>query len=310
MSRTCVSIVIPTYNHASYLREAVDSVLAQDYSDIELIVVDDGSTDGTTDVLASYGQRFEWWSHPNRGQSATLNEAWQRARGDVLGYLSSDDRLAPSAVRRSVETLDADPSVVVTYSDYELIDPQSRPIRTIRTREFDHEHMVRDVDCVIGPGAFFRRSVFDRTGGWSTDFRQSADFDYWLRAALLGHFQRIPDVLAGIRIHEESQSFMPLDSQRSEEAVVIMQRLFARDDLPARIRGHHRRAMAIACVRAARHHFRAGRPGAGLRWLARAGRAEPTSLCSPRTARLLLNAFVNRPAHHLLQRYRSFRRAA
>jgi glycosyltransferase involved in cell wall biosynthesis len=305
-----VSVVIPTYNHAAYLREAIDSVLAQDYPDLELIVVDDGSTDGTRDILASYGQRFEWWSHANRGQSATLNDAWQRARGDVLGYLSSDDRLAPSAVRRAVETLDADPSIVVTYCDYELIDPQSRPIRTVRTREFDHEHMIRDVDCVIGPGAFFLRSVFDGTGGWSTDLRQSADFDYWLRVAFLGRFQRIPEVLAGIRVHEQSQSFIPLDSQRSEEAVAIMQKLFARGELPEHIRSHRRRAMAIACVRAARHHLRAGRYGASLQWLARAGRMEPASLCSPRTARLLLNALVNRPAHLLLQRYRSFRRAA
>jgi glycosyltransferase involved in cell wall biosynthesis len=305
MSPTRVSVVIPTYNQEPYLREAIDSVLAQDYPHVEIIVVDDGSTDGTKRVLESYGSRILWWSRENRGQSATLNEAWARASGDVLGYLSSDDRLAPSAVREAVETLQADPSVVVTYCDYELIDAQSRHIRTVSTRDFDYEQMIRDLECVVGPGAFFRRAVFRQTGGWSTDLRHSADFDYWLRAALLGRLQRIPAVLAGMRVHEQSQSFMPIDSQRSEEAVAIVDRLFERTDLPPHVRVHRDRAKAISCVRTARHHFRAGRYATGARWLARAGRVDPTSLFSYRTTRLLLNALINRSGHRMLQRYRS-----
>jgi hypothetical protein len=304
MSPTRVSIVIPTYNHDAYLCEAIDSVLAQDYPHVELIVVDDGSTDGTRRVLESYGSRFLWWSRDNRGQSATLNEAWMRATGDVLGYLSSDDRLAPSAVREAVETLRADPSVVVTYCDYELIDAQSRHIRIVRTRDFQYAQMIRDVECVVGPGAFFQRSVFVQTGGWSTDFRQSPDLDYWLRAALLGPLRRIPHTLAGMRVHEQSQSFVRIDTRRSEEAVTIVRRLFDRGDFPPALARYRRPALAIAGVRAARHHIRAGRYGAGIRWLGRAARTAPMVVMSRRAARLMLNAVVNRAAYRLLQRFR------
>ena len=104
-SNPLVSIVIPCYNQGHYLRQAIDSALSQDYPGIELIVLDDGSTDGTQALLASYPDRFYRESHANMGQAGTLNKGWRMSKGEILSYLSADDFLLPGAVRRSVEAL-------------------------------------------------------------------------------------------------------------------------------------------------------------------------------------------------------------
>src|SRR5690349_6912099 len=94
-----VSIVIPSYNHARYLAAAIESVLAQDHPRVELIVIDDGSTDGSAAVLEKYRGRFHWEVQRNQGQAATMNRGWRLSRGEILAYLSADDVLLPQAVR-------------------------------------------------------------------------------------------------------------------------------------------------------------------------------------------------------------------
>src|SRR5262245_18951107 len=125
-----VSIVIPACNHARSVSQAVRSVLGQDYPRVELIVLDDGSTDNTREVLTRLPGAFRWESHANVGQAQTLNKGWQMARGDILAHLSAYDALAPGATSAAVSALAANPEAVATYCDFELIDPASRMIRT------------------------------------------------------------------------------------------------------------------------------------------------------------------------------------
>ena len=115
------TLVVPAYNHAAYLAHAIDSVLRQDYSNIELIVLDDGSTDGTRAVLEGYSSQFHWETHTNRGQAATLNKGWEMSHGEILSYLSADDRLLPHAVSEAVTVLSARSELVMTYCDFHLI---------------------------------------------------------------------------------------------------------------------------------------------------------------------------------------------
>ena len=133
-SQPKVSLVIPAYNHAAYLAEAIDGILAQDYPNVELIVLNDGSTDETEHVLRQYpADRFYWETQPNMGQSATLNKGWRLAHGEILGYLSADDKLRPTAVSRSVECLTRNLHVAATYCDYELISSTSQ-VSALRIR--------------------------------------------------------------------------------------------------------------------------------------------------------------------------------
>ncbi len=116
-----VSIVTPVFNQESFIAQAIESVLAQDYPHIEYIVIDDGSTDGTPDVIARYAGKVITMRHPNMGQVRSLNKGWAGCRGQILGYLSADDVLLPSAVSHAVTLLEAEPDTVMVYSDWILL---------------------------------------------------------------------------------------------------------------------------------------------------------------------------------------------
>jgi glycosyltransferase involved in cell wall biosynthesis len=304
-----VSIVVPAYNQARYLGEAIDSVLAQDYPNVELIVLDDGSTDGTRDVLQRYAGRLHTESHPNMGQAETLNKGWRMARGSILSYLAADDALERGAVRIAVGSLLEHPEVVLTYGDFALIDPSSRLIRQVRTPEYDLRAQAVDLICAPGPGVFLRRCAAEATGDWNGALRQIPDFEYWLRLGLQGSFLRIPEVLARYRVHDASPSFAPVAEARAEEPVKVVAAFYASATLPVALVTEKSRAISNAHVLSARLHLRAGRVNMGLRHLRQAFRLWPKNLLRLRTFRLILNALINRAGHGIfwrLNRLRAF----
>src|SRR5258706_13393213 len=152
MTVPLVSIVIPCTNQGTYLRQAIERVLSQDYSPIELIVLDDGSHHDTQAVLASYAGRFRHETHANMGQARTLNKGWGMSKGEFLSYLAADDFLLPAAVRTAVEKLVASPRIVLTYVDFNVIDPKSRALRQVRTGELSYRDLVVRIVCQPGPG--------------------------------------------------------------------------------------------------------------------------------------------------------------
>ena len=265
--RPLVSIVIPTYNRAAYLGEAIESVLAQDYAPIELIVIDDGSTDDTQAVLKRYAGRCLCEVQENQGQSRTLNRGWQLARGEIVGYLGDDDCLRPGAVAALVRALMADRDAVMAYGDYSLIDSASRVIRQIVFRPRPYVEMVRDLRVMPGPGALHRRAALMAAGPWDPEFRLTPDLDFYLRLGLLGRFVHVPGELAAFRVHESSATFRPADPQVVEEPLRVARRFFARGDLPPEIRAAERSASAYAALMLARGHMRAHRFGAAARSL-------------------------------------------
>jgi glycosyltransferase involved in cell wall biosynthesis len=164
-----VSIVLATYNRRDWLRLAMDSVLEQDYRNLELLVMDDGSTDGTPELLAEYearypAERFRYFRHQNMGQARTLNRGYELARGEILGYLSDDDLLERDAVSGLVREL-GDPDVVAAFPGYHLIDDEGRVRDTIRPFEYSPLEAFRLIETVIGPGCLVRRPVLESTGG-------------------------------------------------------------------------------------------------------------------------------------------------
>ena len=298
-STPLVSIVVPAYNHAAYLKECIESILAQDYQQVELIVLNDGSTDTTPDILLAYGDRFRWENQTNIGQSATLNKGWAMANGDILAYLSADDKLRPEAVSEAVAALMARPEIVVTYSDFDLLDEHSRPVRTVATRNFDARDLVLDLVCQPGPGAFFRRGAFLRAGPWDSALRQNPDLDFWLRLSLVGNFLRIPKVLAGFRVHEGSATYQSTNVARADEPVLITGRFVATAGLPAWIVTNKNRVVATGYIASAQLHLRAGRLRLASRRILSALNASFATTFSLRSAHLLISALTGRFAHRL-----------
>ena len=201
-----VSFVIATYNRPEWLRLSMDSVLEQDYEDLELLVMDDGSTPATAEVLAEYESRypqgrFRHHRHENMGQARTLNRGYEMARGDLIGYLPDDDLLAPGAVSTLVEAM-RDPEVVCAYGGWRIIDPQGEVIDTVRPMEYSPLEAYRQMDTVIAPGGLVRRDPLLATGGWDPGQYYMPDFLLWMKVGLAGPVVRVDAPIASWRRHE------------------------------------------------------------------------------------------------------------
>lgn len=300
ISLPLVSIVIPAYNHATYLPESINSIMAQEYPNLQLIVIDDGSTDKTADVLAGLGPGFQWETQRNMGQSKTLERGWRMAQGEILGYLSADDVLEPYAVTMLVKALMADPESVAAYSNFCLIDPESRVVKTVNLPEFCYEKMLAEVSCPVGPGALFRRSAYTLAGPWNPRYKQMPDYDFWLRLGLHGKFIRLPQVLARFRVHDGSQTFSITTPERADEPIAIISGILgiisSKNDDP----GLARCALANAYLVSGQLHLRAGRYKSGLDCLRMAFRRSARMIFSVYTFKLILNAMLNRTVHRII----------
>ena len=176
-----VSIVTPSYNQAQFLEETILSVLDQDYPNIEYIIIDGGSTDGSVDIIRKYEDRLAYWvSELDRGQSYAVNKGWQRARGELLGWQNSDDTYCPGAVSRVVEAYLANPDAVLFYGDYHVISRAGEHQYTTKMQDYTFSQML----CGRFPAqqsAFFHRSVLGEVGFLDEDLHWAMDGDFFLR---------------------------------------------------------------------------------------------------------------------------------
>lgn len=294
-----VSLVVPVYNAEDYISEAIESVLAQTYNDVELIIVDDGSSDGSLEIINNYAERCTVISQENRGQAVALNVGWQISTGDILGYLSADDKLESSAVECLVSAWKAQPEAVMVYPDYWLIDESSRAIRNVEASAFDYADVVLRGDCPVGPGALFKRKLLELTGGWDRQLRQIPDYDFLLRVGLFGDVLHVRKTLAAFRVHGGSQTFAASDEAKAREYHYVLDKFFSRDDIPTVFRDVRPTAEANALVLMARLHLRAGRFLMALGCLKQSYRLVGRAVLSYRNFRLLINGVFGRVLHGL-----------
>lgn len=201
-----VSIVTPSFNKGQYIEETIQSVLSQDYPDIEYIVMDGGSTDGTRAILEKYAGKIAWASEADKGQSDAINKGWKMAKGDVIAYLNADDTYTPGAVRAAVTYLSEHPEVGMVYGDGILTDATGHILSTHRAGEFSLRELVYCRDSILQPAVFLRRSVYERIGGIDEALHLAMDLDYWIRTGLQFRVAYIPRPLATAKIYGEAKS--------------------------------------------------------------------------------------------------------
>ena len=254
--RPLVSIITPAYNQAEYLEETIKSVLSQSYPNIEYIVLDDGSTDHTREILKKYEGKIHWESHENIGQARTLNKGWAMSKGDILSYLSSDDVLDVHAIKMLVEKYVGGPSII--FGGYRLIDQMGQKIKTKKTRFHGYKDMVHHFNCPIGPGAVFSRDLFLGSGGWNADFKQIPDYDFWIRVGRGAKFIRVDNEIASFRVHTGSQTFASSTPKKSDESIACISNFFS-SNMETKFEFNHRQAFASAFVFSSCLHLRSGR---------------------------------------------------
>jgi glycosyltransferase involved in cell wall biosynthesis len=283
-----VSIVTATFNQAGFLRETIESVLGQDYPNIEHLVIDDGSTDGTQSVLESFGSRLRWWSRPNRGQTLTINEGFEGCRGEVVTWLNSDDTLLPGAVSWAVSALARHADAGVVFGDTLFTCADGSPLHRSTARPFDYETFV--VEChnpIPQCSAFVRRSLLEETGPLDPVFYYFMDWDLWLRAGLRRPIVYEPVLLSTYRLHPQSKTVA--QARRSAPELDYMYRKYFKGDrVPASIRRRQQEALANMYFTSAGYFIRGGDREAGRRMAWRAVRSDPGGVLRIRQVRRFL----------------------
>lgn len=210
VQKPLVSIVTPSFNSAEYIERTILSVKAQDYPNLEHIVVDGGSKDGTVKILKKY-KHLKWVSEKDKGQSDAINKAIKISKGSIIGWLNADDLYCPGAVSKSVAFLLSHPDAVMTYSDCEIIDERDKTIGEIVSRPYNEFLHLSWFNVIPQPGAFFRRDAYDKAGPIDISLNYCMDWEYWVRLGRIGKLVRIPGCLAKFRLVEGTKTFSQND---------------------------------------------------------------------------------------------------
>jgi glycosyltransferase involved in cell wall biosynthesis len=195
MTKPLVSILTPSFNQARWLEQNIESVQAQSYGRIEHIVVDGGSSDGTTSVLRRAPANVRWVSEPDRGQSHALNKAFAMSRGDIIGWINSDDAyFSRHAVSAAVETLERDRKLGAVYGHAALINAEDLFLQILWAPSYDYERLLRD-NFLVQPTVFMRRELLtekfiDESYDWTMDR------ELWLRVGKATLMKRIDSIVA------------------------------------------------------------------------------------------------------------------
>jgi len=204
--RPRLSIVMPTRNHAHFIRASIDSVLSQSYKNVELVVMDGASTDETVEILKSYGDKIRWISEPDKGQADAINKGMQKVSGEILAYLNSDDILLPGALEKVVDYFNDYPECDLVYGNADYIDEDGKITGTYATAEFTFERLMQDC-CICQPAAFWRRRISERTGPFNAELQTAMDYDYWLRIGSSGGIiHHTFEKLAQSRLHKDAKT--------------------------------------------------------------------------------------------------------
>jgi glycosyltransferase involved in cell wall biosynthesis len=266
-----ISVIIPTYNSAAYLAQAVDSVLAQSHKDLEALVIDDGSADDTEQVMRRYGLPVRYLRQANQGVAVARNRGIEESRARWIAFLDADDTWLPHKLERQMAALRESPGARACYSAFTVV---SSDLDAIGVRRSPREGTALE-DLVLRGNVIGSictvvcdRALFDRTGGFDPALSQCADWDMWLRLAVHTDFLYIDEPLVTYRQHGSNMS---RDVARYErDTWRVLDKAFKMPGMPEALKRKRRLAFGRAYMVLAACYFHAGRHADFLRCAAAA----------------------------------------
>jgi len=224
-----LTIITPYYNQRETVEATILSVLNQSLKEIEYIVIDDGSTDGGIDIINKYSDKLTIIRQENKGQVKTQNYGWEIATGEYIGYLSADDTLDSKCYETLVQYLDnSDEKVALAFPQNHQIDIDSKVVKQNISREFNLEETILNSECYIGAGSIFKKSYFNKFGGWNIKYIIASDRAYFIYMANKNfELKLVPNALAYYRYHSNSGVVYIKGAEKSLEYVRFLDVLFS-----------------------------------------------------------------------------------
>ena len=222
-----ISIVTPSFNQGQFIKATIESVLSQNYPNLEYWVIDGGSTDETVTILKSYGKKIKWLSEKDAGQTDAINKGFERTTSEICAYLNSDDCLLPGALHTVARIFTEDAQCQWLTGDYKIIDQDGREIQSYVVRykqllrAFPTAFVQGIANGIAQPSTFWRRSLYDQIGAFDTTLRYCMDYDFWQRAFQVTELRVIPEYLSQFRIHAASKGGGQFEQQFAEESRVL-----------------------------------------------------------------------------------------
>jgi glycosyltransferase involved in cell wall biosynthesis len=203
-----ISIVTPSLNQGQYIEETIRSVLLQGYPDLEYIIIDGGSTDASKDIIRKFEPWVNYWiSEPDRGQSHAVNKGFQKASGEIIAWINSDDFYLPGALCKAACWLSLEAGISFIYGDCRVVDDKGQGIDFYKGKFYsDQDFKAYWNHYVPQPSAFFLRSILDDVGYLNEALSFVMDYDFWVRTSQRYLLYYTGEILAGFRLHSISKS--------------------------------------------------------------------------------------------------------
>ena len=226
MSELRISVIVPTHNAVQFIEQTLQSVVNQDYSNFECVVIDGGSNDGTLDILEEYQGKIRWISERDEGQSDAINKGIKLAGGDVIGYICADDVYETGCFEKIADFFDHNPDVMWVCGKCKIMDKDGLEIRRPVTwyknfleKRYSYNKLLI-ADFIAQPAVFWRKELVEEIGLFDTSENLAMDYEYWLRAAARHHPGFINEYLARFRVHRHSKSSVS-HSRQAKDALRI-----------------------------------------------------------------------------------------
>jgi glycosyltransferase involved in cell wall biosynthesis len=218
-----ISVITPSYNQVNFIQFTIDSVLKQEYPNLEYMIIDGGSTDGTVEVLRQYSDRLRWVSEKDKGQSDAINKGFKIATGDVLAVLNSDDIYEPGTLAKVGGFFARHPEAKWVTGKCYTIDRSGRATRPLITLyknfwlHMNFSHALFVLNFISQPATFWRRELTQQIGGFNESLFYTMDYEYWLRISKVARLFILHSYLASFRYYPDSKSGSTTGAQFEEQ---------------------------------------------------------------------------------------------